>query len=166
MRYCNHCQEKKLQSEFYKGVGTCKKCKLVKIREYRAKNPHVARNASKKWTRTKRATLLKENTLFAMTFRVRNLIKNSIRKSGYSKLTKTFEIVGLSNSELLSYLWNKFEQRYGISRNSVQLSELHIDHITPISTATSYEEMIKLNHFSNLQFLFARDNLAKGARIE
>lgn len=166
MRYCNNCQEKKSFSEFYEGLGTCKKCKLEKVREYRAKNPHVARNAAKKWAKTKRSKMLKDDVLFRMTFRIRNLIKNSIRKTGYSKSTKTFEIIGLSNSELLNYLWETFEQRYKISRNDVQLSQLHIDHIIPISTATSCEEVIKLNHFSNLQFLFARDNLIKGARIE
>lgn len=40
----------------------------------------------------------------------------------------------------------------------------HLDHIIPISYANSEEEIIKLNHFTNLQPLWATDNLSKGNR--
>jgi hypothetical protein len=40
----------------------------------------------------------------------------------------------------------------------------HIDHIKPIALATTEEEVIKLNHYTNLQPLWAKDNLKKGAK--
>ena len=46
--------------------------------------------------------------------------------------------------------------------NWIELSLLHIDHIIPISSAKTKEDVIKLNHYSNLQYLFAEDNLEKG----
>ena len=40
-----------------------------------------------------------------------------------------------------------------------------IDHIIPISYAKSEEEIYKLNHYSNFQPLWAKDNLSKGNRF-
>lgn len=166
MRYCNFCQIKKENFDYYKNSGTCKSCKLEKIRQYRKQNPEVARKASRKWAAKVRSVRLKNDVLFNFTYRIRNLVKNAIRKNGYSKTSKTFKIVGLSKKALLEYLWQGFEKKYGLCRSAVSLKELHIDHIIPISSAKCQEDVISLNHYSNLQFLFAKDNLSKGARTE
>jgi len=41
----------------------------------------------------------------------------------------------------------------------------HIDHIIPISTAKTEEDIIKLCHYTNLQPLWAEENLSKGNKI-
>jgi hypothetical protein len=41
----------------------------------------------------------------------------------------------------------------------------HIDHIMPLSSAQTTEEFNKLCHYSNLQPLWAHENLSKGNRI-
>ena len=43
--------------------------------------------------------------------------------------------------------------------------EWHIDHIIPLVSANTKEELIKLCHYTNLQPLWAEDNLKKGATI-
>ena len=43
--------------------------------------------------------------------------------------------------------------------------KIHIDHIVPISTASTEEEVIALNHFTNLRPMWARDNMVKGAKV-
>ena len=40
----------------------------------------------------------------------------------------------------------------------------HLDHIIPISSAKNEEDIIKLNHYTNFQPLWAIDNLTKGNR--
>jgi hypothetical protein len=41
----------------------------------------------------------------------------------------------------------------------------HIDHIVPLSSAQTEEEIYKLCHFTNLQPLWAEDNLRKGDKF-
>lgn len=43
--------------------------------------------------------------------------------------------------------------------------EWHLDHIIPISSAKTEEEVIKLNHYTNFQPLWAEDNWNKGNKI-
>ena len=49
--------------------------------------------------------------------------------------------------------------------NWVNYGEWHIDHIIPISYAKSELEIYELNHYSNLQPLWSKDNLSKGNRF-
>ena len=37
----------------------------------------------------------------------------------------------------------------------------HIDHIKPLSLATTYDEIIQLNHYTNLQPLWATTEIAR-----
>ena len=44
-------------------------------------------------------------------------------------------------------------------------SDWHIDHIRPMSEASSEAEVLALNHFTNLRPMWALDNLRKGTRV-
>jgi hypothetical protein len=41
----------------------------------------------------------------------------------------------------------------------------HLDHIIPLATATTEEDVIRLNHYTNFQPLWADDNLKKSNKI-
>jgi len=43
--------------------------------------------------------------------------------------------------------------------------EWHIDHIIPLCSATTVEELEKLCHYTNLQPLWAEENLFKGGKM-
>jgi hypothetical protein len=42
----------------------------------------------------------------------------------------------------------------------------HVDHIIPLASAKTAEELVALCHHTNLQPLWAEDNLRKGAKIK
>jgi hypothetical protein len=103
-----------------------------------------------------------EDEMFAMKVRLRNLIRNSFRRQGYKKFdTSTEEVVGMTYDEFKEYLESKFVD--GMSWDN--RGDWHIDHIIPLSSATSEEEIIGLCHYSNLQPLWAEDNMSKGDKI-
>ena len=99
--------------------------------------------------------------LFRIKVRLRNLVRNSFRRQGYSKNSKTYEILGVEFDEFKLYFESKFTE--GMTWDN--MGEWHIDHIIPISSAKDENEMVKLNHYTNLQPLWEIDNLMKSNKI-
>jgi hypothetical protein len=78
-----------------------------------------------------------------------------------TKKNKTFEIVGCTPKFLKEHLETKFVD----SMNWDNRSEWHIDHIIPLSSAKTEDELYKLCHYTNLQPLWAKDNLKKSNKV-
>jgi hypothetical protein len=107
------------------------------------------------------AKRLKTDHVFAVKKRVRSRLATAFRLGGYSKKSKTKEILGCTFEELVCHLEKQF--RRGMSWSN--RDQWHIDHIVPLASAESEEDIIKLNHFTNLQPLWAADNLAKSDKL-
>jgi len=95
---------------------------------------------------------------------IRNTINSSFKRKGYTKRSRTFEIIGLEFSEFKKYLLETYKNNYGIEWDGQE--SVHIDHIIPLATANSEEEIVKLCHFTNLQLLKAKDNLSKNDSLD
>jgi hypothetical protein len=85
--------------------------------------------------------------LFKLICNIRASIKSAYNNKGYTKKNKSQEILGCD--------WNKFEQHlndnlYGFTIEDIGLD---LDHIIPLSTATTEEEILRLNHYTNFQLL-------------
>ena len=81
---------------------------------------------------------------------------------GYKKFNESTEsIVGINYNEFKKYLESIFLD--GMTWDN--RGEWHIDHIIPLSSAKSKEDLIKLCHYTNLQPLWAKDNLKKGSKV-
>ena len=101
------------------------------------------------------------NPLFKLSCNIRSLISYSIKNNGYSKKSKTCEILGCSFEEFKIHLENQFTEWM----NWDNVGKWHIDHIYPVSRATDEQHLIKLNHYTNLQPLWAEDNIKKSNKI-
>ena len=77
----------------------------------------------------------------------RNCIFGSYKRRGFTKKSYTSKILGCTWNEFKNYLE---DNPYGFKINQ---EGLDLDHITPISSAKSEEDIIKLNHYTNFQLL-------------
>lgn len=85
----------------------------------------------------------------------------ALDSKGYEKDIKSSETVGCSWVELKDHLESKFSD--GMSW--FNYGEWHVDHIIPLASAKTKEELCSLNHYKNLQPLWAQDNIQKGDSI-
>jgi hypothetical protein len=86
----------------------------------------------------------------------------SIKRNGYSKTTNPYEILGCSYEDFKTHIESKFESwmnwdNYGLCNNEFNYG-WDIDHIIPCASAITEEELLKLNHYSNLQPLCSHIN--------
>lgn len=100
--------------------------------------------------------------LFKLITNVRNLIYNSFYYNGYSKNSKTEELLGCSFEELKQHLESKFEPWMNWDNRGLYNGELNygwdIDHVIPLSSVNEEIDIIKLNHYTNLQPLCSKVN--------
>ena len=127
-------------------------------KEYYEKNKEKIKDYKKEYQKNRR----KEDELFAITLRCRARIGCFVRHSVYKKTSKTFEMVGCTPEQLLEHLHKTWHNNYGTEYNG---EPVHIDHIIPLSSAETEEDMYKLCHYTNLQYLKPEDNLAKSDSI-
>lgn len=104
----------------------------------------------------------KDDIIYKLVYRVRNRTKNAIRAKKFYKNFKYPDYIGCSREELKLHIEKQFTE--GMTWEKFFSGEIHIDHIIPIGKAESPEEVFKLSHYTNLQPLWAKDNLKKGAK--
>jgi hypothetical protein len=90
--------------------------------------------------------------------RINKVIKNNI------KCKKTLDLLGIPNVKFLkNYLESKFKPGMSWEKRSL----IHIDHIIPCAAfdLSDPKQQAKCFHYTNLQPLWAHENLSKGAKI-
>lgn len=103
--------------------------------------------------------------LYKMSEAIRVSISSSFkRKNKYKKPKKTEEILGCSIKFFIDYLLNLYPEK-NLKYTDFHRYGYHIDHIIPLDSAKSAEEIIKLCHYTNFQPLWWRENLSKSNKI-
>ncbi len=104
----------------------------------------------------------KENPIYKFKCNLRILISGSFKrgKNQFQKNAKTEQILGCTIEEFRNYIEGKFTEGMTIENHG----EWHLDHIKPLAEANTEEEIVKLNHYTNFQPLWAKDNLSKGKK--
>jgi hypothetical protein len=175
---CKDCQKKYLKKYYllnitkFKEKAQINKDKIsIYQKEWREKNKEKISNDFKNWVlnnKDYRCTYMKQyfrnklntdiNFKLASHMRTRiNLALNGNWKSGH-----TLKLLGCSIEFLKKYLEAQFTE--GMSWTNHTLDGWHIDHIIPCAKfdLINPEEQRKCFHYTNLQPLWAKENLLKG----
>jgi len=88
-------------------------------------------------------------------------MRNQVNRISKSNSLRTFDIVGCSPYDLKEHL----ERQFVSGMTWENRNEWHIDHIIPLSSAKTEEELYKLCHYTNLQPLWAEENMKKSNKI-
>lgn len=161
------------RSEYSKSRYARKRDELIAAsRKWRNENPEkvVAKNSAY-YKRNRDAIIsgkikryadrIMVDELFAAKERIRGLIRASLSGRGYKKRTKTESILGCTYAEFKAHIERQFLPNMTWENRHLW----HIDHITPLSTAKTEEDVMALNHVSNLRPLWADDNMSKGDKV-
>ena len=93
--------------------------------------------------------------------KLRSNMWSAIKKNGYKKTSRTHEILGCDFEFFRLYIETQFKKGMTWDNHG----KWHFDHIIPVSSARTEQELIKLNHYRNFQPLWAEENLAKSNKI-
>jgi len=130
-----------------------------KCRIFREKNPE----AFKKWLEKNKEHRKKYINNYNRD--PKNKIKNSLRSRINELMNKkynnprTLNLVGCDYEFLMGYIESKFTKN--MSWDNYGYYGWHLDHIKPLSKAKTEKEIYELYHYTNLQPLWAEDNLRK-----
>jgi hypothetical protein len=112
-------------------------------------------NEYREWDKNRR---LKYPHIFAW----RKLLSNALNRLNQTKNNSTVKMLKYSALELKNHITSLFTE--GMSWDNY--GEWHIDHIIPLSSSKTEEEIYKLIHYTNLQPLWAKDNLIKSNKLD
>jgi hypothetical protein len=104
-----------------------------------------------------------EDSLFKIRHILSCRIRYLLKLKSLDKKESFNNILGCSTTYLKEHLEKQFIE--GMSWENHGLYGWHIDHIIPLSSAKTEEEIYKLCHYTNLQPLWAKDNLQKSNKI-
>jgi hypothetical protein len=172
---CSKCKSLKSADDFSKNKNSkdglfsqCKSCRkayrdankqwyIDYQRKYRAENRDKVIKSAVQYKKRRREL----DPTFRMIDNFRSRVTIFCRKVKMNKKQSSLSFIGCSVDDFKVYIESKF--MVGMSWDNY--GEWHIDHIIPISSALSEEDIKSLNHYSNLQPLWAFDNMSKGNRV-
>ena len=131
-----------------------------KYRKRHRKMPHM--QAARRLQRNNRMRI---DVHFKLKDRVRNRLRKILKLANTKKTQTTFKLLGCSPDFLRQHLEAQFQP--GMSWDNWTIDGWHIDHIKPCASfdLTDTAQQRECFHYTNLQPLWAKDNLRKGATV-
>ena len=107
---------------------------------------------------------LKTDPDFKLKMQLRHRIYLALKVKGISKSKRTMKLLGCTVEELWKHLESKFQP--GMTKENY--GKWHVDHIRPCASfdLTDPKQQFICFHYTNLQPLWAKDNIRKGAKYE
>jgi hypothetical protein len=160
--------EEKVKQQSKKWYLKNKEIKNQKSKEWFIKNREKHRQLMKKWFLKNKEYVNKKNRERRKTDPTVKMISNIRRRillalKGKNKSTNTMKLLGTD----IQGVWNHLESTFKPGMTKENHGLWHIDHIRPCASfdLNKPEEQLKCFHYTNLQALWAHENLSKGAKV-
>lgn len=154
---CKRCKKVLCIEEFHKGSFNCKSCDAIYAKESRLRNP----GRRKLWDREYQRERRKNDLIYRLKGAARCRIADALRRKRFCKSKRTEALIGCTVHEMKGHLESLFVD--GMSWEN--FGEWQIDHIIPLASAATLEEIEQLCHYTNLQPLWASENARKSNKI-
>lgn len=156
-RYLKNREKILMQNKKYRETHKLKCYKAME--KWRKKNKQKWAKIRSKY-RAKRRTIPAKQIEDSLRSRLRQTLSNHIKSAS------TIDLVGCSFEFLIGYLEAKFKK--GMSWENYGEYGWHIDHVKPCCKfdLSKEKEQRECFHYTNLQPLWAKDNLSKGGKYE
>jgi len=145
------CKKREYRKRYYKEN---KEKVLIKLKEYRENNKEKINKRSR--------DRKKEDVLFKMISNLRTRVSMAFSYKKWRKNGTTTKLLGASLDVCKQHIECQFKEGMNWSNNTPK--GWHIDHIIPLASAKSKEELEKLCHYTNLQPIWWLDNIIKGSK--
>lgn len=103
----------------------------------------------------------KSDVVYAVKALIRSRMSHSTRRKKLRAPSISESMLGCSWEFFVSWVESQFTAGMSWDKRDAW----HLDHIIPLNLATTVEEIVTLNHYSNLRPLWSTDNLSKGRKI-
>lgn len=157
---CDTCGAVTQRANMLKTKTRCTACE-TQLRA-QAKAQQYANHTYSTSTQARRKRRYRSDPLYRLKDNVSTLIANSFANRGYSKHSRTQQILGCSYQDFCTHIESQFA--VGMAWNNRHL--WHLDHRVPISLAENEQELKLLNHYTNFQPLWSGENQTKSARVD
>ena len=168
--------KKTLQQYYLDNKEKINKRSIEYGKQYYIDNKEIYCERSKKWAKDNKERYRErvnkrnrqrwaEEPMFRMKSKIRRLMYSSFKRyknKGWVKSKRTESMLGCTMNEFIEHLKSQFKQGMTIENHG----EWEIDHIIPLSNANTKEGIEKLNHYTNLQPLWLKENRKKGGDVK
>lgn len=185
MKQCNICKETKELIEFNKAStykdkvyyrSECRPCNLkmqssnqsaqIKYRNSEKgktnKQRHKKTDKYLAWQRKYENNRYASDNFYKIKKNLRRRLLSALKASNWRKGTHFADYIGCDEKTLRDHLEKQFIINMSWSNYGFGKDKWTVDHIIPLSSAKTEEEMYKLCHYTNLQPMWYIDNIKKG----
>ena len=134
-----------------------------KLKEYKSNWNEDNKEEMRKYFRDRKRIKMQTDDLYKFKEKLRKRTNVAFNRSSWNKGSSNESLLGCSFEDAKKHIESQFKK--GMSWSNYTKDGWHIDHIIPLSSANTKEELELLCKYTNLQPLWAFDNLSKGNKI-
>lgn len=148
----------KINERHRKRYHNTKNYQIKRSKKYRTEHKAELNNKRRIYQKHKRAN----DCLYKLKGNIRSLITISFKEYNFTKTSKTGEILGCTFEEFKIHIENQFKPWMSWENHGKYNGEYNFgwdfDHIIPLDSAITEEDIVRLNHYTNFQPLCSKIN--------